>query len=218
LPLFIHSFDDAKEGSRQEIFWKLKDEHGRAYFFQSDLLKAMERVMDEYGKFEGMSDTERRDKIKKVWDIGRRGKERRGFFDKSCFDQFEEPVLYAIGSEEPTWDDVRNLPVPQPELTELQAKLKAMFNGLKGFVRRIDNDMPWEHYDLENDDLVRHLVDNKLVTEGKNKAGVLLTAEEWAVEMIKLAQDVLSELALALCHCPKLLAMVAPSTVPRLGH
>ena len=78
-------------------------------------------------------------------------------------------------------------------LTELQAKLKAMFNGLKGFVRRIDNDMPWEHYDLENDDLVRHLVDNKLVTEGKNKPGVLLTAEEWAVEMIKLAQDVLSD-------------------------
>lgn len=93
-----------------------------------------------------------------------------------------------------------------------------MFKGLNGFVRRIDNDMPWDHYDPENDDLVSHLVDNKLVTEGKNKAGVLLTAEEWAVEMIKLAQDVLSELALALCNCPKLLAMVAPSTVPRLGH
>jgi hypothetical protein len=132
LPLFIHSFDDAKEGSRQEIFWKLKDEHGRAYFFQSDLLKAMERVMDEYGKFEGMSDTELRDKIKKVWDIGRRGKERRGFFDKSCFDQFEEPVLYAIRTEEPTWDDVRNLPVPQPEANRVASEVESHVQRVEG--------------------------------------------------------------------------------------
>jgi hypothetical protein len=189
---FMKDESDCKEGSYHEMFWNLRDDKNRPHFFQGEILKAMEREMESAGDFDEMSAGERKEKIAKVWDTGRRGKEKRGFFDKIYFDQFgTQAVWYAIGTQEPQWNDVKDLPIPEPKLTELQTKLKAMFKGVQGFVRRLQ-DGSWKEgdYDAEADPLVRHLVDGGFVHDGEDSSGEFKTAAEWAQLMIHLAQDV----------------------------
>jgi hypothetical protein len=195
---FLCDRSDCKPGSRQEMFWGLCDDCGLAYFFQPTLIQLIEIALENNGEFiheDGteLSAEERSAIVAKVWDVGRRGKDRRGFFDKKQFDQFGDmPVWYAIGTKEQTWDDVKNLPIPEPEPTELQAKLKAMFKGLLGFVRRLDNGLSWKNgdYDPDKDPLVQHLIDSGFVHDGEDSKGEFKTAEEWAQLMIHLAQDI----------------------------
>lgn len=192
---FLRTLEDCKDGSWQEMFWNMRGPFG-PYFFQSQLVATMTQVMEERGAFKNedgsaMPADEIADKVRKVWDQGRRGKEKRGFFDKVEFDELAEPVWFAIGTEAPKWADVESsLPIPEPDLTELQAKHKAQFQDFQGFQWRHDPELPWEFYKPEKDPFVRHLVDGEHVYDGEDSNGNHLTAEEWAVRMIGLAQDV----------------------------
>jgi hypothetical protein len=192
--LHIRNESDCKPGSWHKMFWKLQWEHGQ-YFFKEQLLETMEQTMGDFGEFKNedgqpMTNEERADKVAKVWDIGRRGKDRRGFFDKKEFNEFTEPIWYAIGTEPPELADVENLPIPEPEFTDLQKLSKEQFQGVEGFKWRHFEGESWKFYEPSCDPWVKHLIENEYVYDGEDSQGNSLTAEEWAVRKIDFATDI----------------------------
>jgi hypothetical protein len=71
-----------KPGSMRDLFgWLRDDDTDRIYFFKSEMSAQIERVLREHGHLDGMdAEEEVREKVESVWNIGRLGKHKRGFF------------------------------------------------------------------------------------------------------------------------------------------
>jgi len=75
--LYIHSKEDCKPGSLHELFWqRVCPKTGRKYFWQAQMMSFIAVVLLS------SSNPDHWDKEpQKVWDIGRRGLDNRGFFE-----------------------------------------------------------------------------------------------------------------------------------------